>query len=49
MIDYEALILERQEQIEALLDDCEGDCDLCPYGVFSNGIWRCDLCIEEDY
>ena len=31
MPDYEAMILEMQETLELLADDCDGDCDKCPY------------------
>lgn len=30
MIDYEGMILARQEQIE-LMEDCNGDCDYCRF------------------
>lgn len=33
-IDYENLILERQEEIEILEDDCNGDCDYCINGAY---------------
>lgn len=32
MPDYEALILQYQEAIEAG-EDCSGDCDYCPFKV----------------
>ena len=31
-IDYEDMILSRQEEIENLLDECDGECEHCKYG-----------------
>ena len=31
MPDYEDLILQKQEEIEALEEECSGDCDYCRY------------------
>ena len=31
MPDYESLILQRQEEIEILEDECDGDCDYCRF------------------
>lgn len=31
MEDYEDLILQKQEEIEALEEECTGDCDYCMY------------------
>ena len=32
MVDYEDLILQRQEIRDELLEYCDGECDQCPYG-----------------
>lgn len=43
MPDYEAMILARQEEIENLLDQCDGECERCKYaapiqiGVYPDG------------
>lgn len=41
MIDYEDLILQRQEEIE-FSEDCNGDCDNCPHRkkVPSSYFWQ---------
>lgn len=33
MPDYEDMILARQEEIEILEDQCDGECDYCKYAV----------------
>lgn len=53
-IDWEAMILDRQEQIEHLLDQCDGECERCAYSEQTrlsqelNGEWlyRCTLTDE---
>lgn len=51
--DYEAMILERQEEQE-LLEDCSGECDYCRYkvevrltGLGGEYIYRCGLVHDE--
>lgn len=56
MPDYEAMILARQEEIENLLDYCDGECERCAYrepvrlSQPINGEWlyRCTLTEEND-
>lgn len=46
MIDWEGMILDRQEQIEHLLDECDGECERCAFsepiqvGTYSDGTPR---------
>ena len=58
MPDYEDMILARQEEIENLLDYCDGECERCAYSEPVrlsqplNGEWlyRCTLTEgEEDF
>lgn len=35
MIDWEGLILERQEEREILEDQCDEICERCPYSVYN--------------
>lgn len=36
-MDFEDMILERQEEQEALEDECNGDCDYCPWRRYVPG------------
>lgn len=49
MVDYEDLILQRQEIRDELLEYCDEECDCCPYGQRSHEDheWICTL--KEDY